>query len=210
MPVPNRPSLPLAAALAAFVAALPASPGASAQPASGFEQQAVHEHGRITLNIALEGSDLAVELESPAVHVLGFERAPRTADEKTRFEAAARWLGAGTGIVGVPNGAGCVLASAAVTPPEFGKPDGKDHDHGHDHGHDHDHSHGHSGDAHGAHADYRARFRFTCRNPAALAWAEPWLLRRLREVEVAQVNVISPTGQRQLTVREPAARIPLR
>ena len=54
------------------------------------------------------------------------------------------------------------------------------------------------------------RYQFTCRNPAALAWVEPWLLRRLRGVEQTEVNVIGPAGQRQLTLREPTARIPLR
>ncbi len=184
-----------------------AIPVSRAEATAGFAQQGVHQHGKITLNLAVEGSDLAVELESPAVHVIGFERAPRTADEQAGVDAAAKWLRAGAGIVGVPASAGCVLRSAEVTLPDFGKPAGKDH--GHDHGHDHDHAHDHDHD-HGAHADYRARYRFTCRNPAALAWVEPWLLRRLRDVELAQVNVISPSGQQQLTAREAATRIPLR
>ena len=105
--------------------------GAGARPDAGFTQQSAHVHGKVRLNLAVEGGMLGVEIESPALHVVGFERAPRTAAERSESEAAARWLESGFGIVGVPAGAGCVLSSAAVTPPEFGKSGGKDHDHDH-------------------------------------------------------------------------------
>jgi hypothetical protein len=192
--------LRFAVALAATLAA----PATGAQDSAGFTRHAAHEHGKVTLNLAVEGGELAVEVESPALHVVGFEHAPGTPAERAEAEAAARWLKAGSGILGVPNGAGCVLRSAEVSLPEFGKAGGKGHTHDHDHGHDHE------GEAQGAHADYGARYRFACRNPAALAWVEPWVLRRLRGVEVARINLISPTGQRQLDAREPATRIPLR
>jgi ABC-type branched-subunit amino acid transport system ATPase component len=39
-------------------------------PAEEFEQHPPHEHGKVTINAALDGSQLVIELDSPAVNVL--------------------------------------------------------------------------------------------------------------------------------------------
>ena len=43
-----------------------------------------HEHGHGTLNIALEGSRLTMELEAPGVDIVGFEHAASTKDRRRR------------------------------------------------------------------------------------------------------------------------------
>jgi hypothetical protein len=83
---------------------------------------------------------------------------------------------------GVPTAAGCRLAGTDFTPPKLGS----------------------------GHADYRARYRFACSNPAALVWLEPWVLRRLKDVEKVEANIVGPGVQRQEILREPDRRIPLR
>ena len=44
----------------------------------GFTQLGAHVHGKVVVNLALEGNTLRVELDAPAINVVGFEHAPRT------------------------------------------------------------------------------------------------------------------------------------
>ena len=48
---------------------------------------AQHTHGQATLLIGLEGAAGRIELRAPADDMYGFERAPRTAAERTRQNA---------------------------------------------------------------------------------------------------------------------------
>lgn len=148
-------------------------------------QHGAHEHGKVTVNVALDGTLLAIELEAPAVNVVGFERAPRTEAEQAAARAAAALLESGRGLVGVPRGALCRLEQASLEAPQW------------------------SGDS-GGHAEYHARYRYRCRNPQALDHVELWLLRHLRDLGRAQVNVVSATTQTTLALQPPAARVPLR
>lgn len=154
----------------------------SAAAADEFEQHGVHEHGHVEVNVALDGEVLAVELAAPAVNVVGFERAPRTDAERKAVADVAKRLAAGRGQVGVPPAAACRLQASEVDAPKWGG---------------------------GDHADYRARFTFRCSNPAALAWIELWMLRDLREVAAAEVNVITPRVQKQQKVGGGNLRVPL-
>ena len=45
---------------------------------------AAHQHGRATLTVAWSNKDLAIDLQTPAYNILGFEYAPSTAEEKKR------------------------------------------------------------------------------------------------------------------------------
>jgi hypothetical protein len=150
--------------------------------ADEFEQHGVHEHGHVEVNVALDGATLAVELVAPAVNVVGFERAPRTDAERKAVADVAAKLGAGRGLVGVPPSAGCRLLASRVDAPQW------------------------SG---GDHADYRASLTFRCANPAALKWVELWMLRDLRDVAHAEVNVVTSAVQRQLEAQPGNLRVPL-
>jgi hypothetical protein len=56
---------------------------------------AQHTHGQATLLIGLEGAAGRIELRAPADDMYGFERAPRTAAERTRQNAALTQLRTG-------------------------------------------------------------------------------------------------------------------
>jgi hypothetical protein len=141
-----------------------------------------HVHGEVTLNLALEGATLIAEVEATGAQVLGFERAPRDDAERTTVAAAEAWFRSGREMLGVPTAAGCRLTAVAFTPPKIG----------------------------GGHVDYRGRYTFTCADPGALAWVEPWALRRMRGVEKTEVNIIAPGVQRQEILTGTGRRIPLR
>ncbi len=192
----------LALGLGVPLAALPqaraqSAPAVTAAPA--FTQLGAHVHGRVSVNLALEGGTLSAELDSPALNVVGFERAPRDAAERATVAGIDRWLGSGVGILGVPAAAGCTRTKVDYTAPK----------HGEDHDHEHEHDAAHAEESEG-HSDYEARYTYSCTNPAALAWVDLWLARRLRNVAEIDVNLVTPQGQSQLTVAGDTPRIALK
>jgi hypothetical protein len=141
-----------------------------------------HVHGAVTFNVAVEGNVLSLEIDAPAINVLGFEKSPRNDAERQAVASVDAWLSAGRDIAGVPRAAGCRLQSATYEAPKLGS----------------------------GHADYRPRYAFRCDNPAALEWVELWALRRFKNVEKAEVNVISATMQRQATLAPGSLRVSLK
>ena len=88
-----------------------------------------HEHGIARLGLAVDGTRLTVDLQLPAESVFGFERAPRSAQERaTAAEALDRLRTGGAGLLAFPEGVTCVLDSAEVQAPEGveGDPAGED------------------------------------------------------------------------------------
>ncbi len=174
----------------------------AAVSAEEFEQHAAHEHGKITINVALEKQELSIELDAPAVNVVGFEHVPRTAQEKAAAAGAAMLLKSESGLFGMPPEARCRLSGAQINGPHWEK-DAEGHEHD---GHDGDHEHA---DAHEQHADYEASYMYKCEAPAQLAWFEPWLLEKLRDVHEARINLITATGQRSQVVSRARERVSL-
>ena len=79
-------------------------------PAHAQQRQAgAHEHGRGTLNIALEGSRLSMELEAPGADIVGFEHKAKTQKQKAAVEKAKKQLAAPQALFELPAAAGCVL-----------------------------------------------------------------------------------------------------
>jgi hypothetical protein len=153
--------------------------------ADEIEQHHAHEHGKVTINLAIERDVLSLELEMPALHVVGFEHAPRTDAERRAVADAERWLRAGRSVLGVPKAAACRIEQRSVETPAWQ-------------------------DSAESHSDYEARYSFRCGQPAQLKWVELWLLDRLREVTDAELNLIDASGQRTQTVSHARERIPLR
>ena len=160
-----------------------------------FEQHHAHEHGKVSLNVALDASTFLVELDAPATNVVGFEHAPRTAAERTAALQASQFIQSGRGLFGFPPAAECHFSRTEFTEPhwESAAPTGTE-----------EHEKDNRGDQH---ADYEARFTYHCEHPQALAWFEPWLLAKLLNVTEARVNLITSTGQRSESVTDPHKRI---
>ncbi len=77
-----------------------------------------HEHGIARLGLAVDGTRLTVDLALPAESVFGFERAPRSAEERaTAAEALDRLRTGGARLIAFPDGVTCALDSAEVEAP---------------------------------------------------------------------------------------------
>jgi hypothetical protein len=169
-----------------------------ATPASA--QHAAHEHGVGTLNVAVDGGILEIELIAPANDIVGFEHAPSTDAHREAIAAAAAVLKDGIALFGPPAGAGCELheadvASALIATEEHGD-HGGDHGHGKDHGHDTDH--GHDKDEHQdgeTHSEFTARYHFECADPSALTYLDLTYFARFPRAAELDAQVLTATGQ---------------
>jgi hypothetical protein len=192
-------SLPVRVAGAALLLFVLSSLSGSRGEAEEFEQHHAHEHGKVTLGVAIAGPALVIALDAPAANVVGFEHAPRDATERTATESAAKLIRTGNGLIGVPPEAKCHFENTEFTEPKWESDPEPGAAHEHEHGEEHEH-----------HADYEARFTYRCQNPQQLAWFEPWLLSHLLNVTEARVNLITPSGQRSEVVKTARTRISLR
>jgi hypothetical protein len=160
----------------------------------GFEQHHAHEHGKVTVNIAIDRGDVVIELAAPAVNVVGFEHAPGNDHERNAVLNAAALIRGGHQLFTMPEGAKCQFVKTDFTDPAFEQNEAAG---------DEDHSHA-------DHADYEARFSYRCADPKQLDWIEPTVLAKLLNVTEARVNVIAPSGQRSEVVQDAHSRIRLR
>jgi hypothetical protein len=175
----------------------------SVASAEEFEQRGTHVHGKVTVNLVVDGDKFAAELVAPAINVVGFERAPKDATEKKIVADAEAWLKSGRNAFAVPTSAGCKLATVDVKSPDLAARDQ------HDHNHDHDHEHDGAKKDDEEHTDYTARMTYQCANVAALNSVELLLLKRLPGTEEATVNVVTPSKQTSVTASPAVPRISL-
>jgi len=99
-----------------------------------------HEHGIARLGLAVDGTSLTVDLELPAESAFGFERAPRSAEERaTAAETLDRLRTGAARLIAFPDGVTCTLESAEVQAPEGleGDDAGEDQEPHEDEGHEH-------------------------------------------------------------------------
>jgi Protein of unknown function (DUF2796) len=197
-------SIRMAAARPYLIAAsIGAALVSSVAGAEEFEQRGTHVHGKVTVNLVVDGDKFAAELVAPAMNVVGFERAPKDATEKKIVADAEAWLKSGRSAFAVPAAAGCKLATVDLKSPDLAA-----HDH-HDHDHDHDHKHDDAKKDHEEHTDYTARMTYQCANVAAITAVELLLLKRLPGTEEATVNIVTPAKQTSVTATPGIPRVSL-
>ena len=179
-----------------------------AQEDSEFVQEDAHEHGAALLSVVLDGETLSVDLESPAVNLVGFEYEPGTDEEMQAVEDALAQLEDPMTLLAPAEGAGCELASAD-TEHLMTDEGGHAEEHGEEgeHGEDEEHSEDEEGEEHsedeehadeeGAqHSEFRASYSFTCSSPDALSSLNLSELFTLYPgIEDLDVQYVLPSGQ---------------
>jgi len=160
-----------------------------------------HEHGVGRLNAALDGQTLELELESPAMNLVGFEHAATSDADKAKVAAARAQLEKPLALFSLPAAAGCKVASQELESPLFGdEPDADDHDEdeaGKD-GHEHHHEH----------SEIHAHYQFTCTTPGALKTLDLTnLFKTFPATQKIQVQLISASGQQGTEVTAKAASL---
>ncbi|MBK5537411.1 DUF2796 domain-containing protein [Pseudomonas sp. TH05] len=166
-----------------------------------------HEHGVGRLNAALDGKTLELELESPAMNLVGFEHVASSDADKAKVAAARAQLEQPLVLFSLPKAAGCVVAKQELESPLFGdKPDADDHDEDEDHDEDAKDADGH--EHHHEHSEIHAHYQFTCAKPEALKNLDlTQVFKTFPATLKIQVQLISPAGQQGVEATAKAASL---
>lgn len=186
-----------------------------------------HEHGTAIMNLAQEGSTVQVELESPAMNIVGFEHAPKDDADQKAIDDAIVMLEDGAMVMSFPEAAACTLAKAEAglirdEHEEHGDDDhhddhekeGDDHhdDHDKEEGHEHKDEHkddhddhaDHDEDEEGGHSEFRVSYTYTCEAPDQLTSVSISAFDQFAGLESLQLNAVTAGGQSATTLT-PAA-----
>ncbi len=169
-----------------------------------------HEHGVGRLNAVLDGQTLELELDSPAMNLVGFEHLATTAADKAKVAAARKQLENPLALFSLPKAAGCVVSTQELNSPLFGDKPEADHDDDDDG--DDDHATDGKGAAahehHHDHSEIHARYQLTCATPTALSNLDlSQVFKTFPATRKIQVQLIGPSGQQGVEATATAATL---
>ena len=146
-----------------------------------------HEHGVARLDAALDGQSLELELQSPAMNLVGFEHAASSDADKAKVAAARKTLEQPLVLFGLPAAANCKVTEQKLESPLFG--DKADHEN--------DAAEAKQGEEHHhEHSEIHAHYHFTCASPQALEHLDlARLFSTFPSTQKIQVQLIGPSGQ---------------
>ncbi|MWV16281.1 DUF2796 domain-containing protein [Pseudomonas sp. L-22-4S-12] len=149
-----------------------------------------HEHGVASLNVVLDGNTLEIQLESPAMNLLGFEHAASSAADQAKVAAARRQLEQPQALFALPIEAKCALKEHELQGALFAA-DADDEQGGEP-----------------GHSDISAHYQFDCATPAALQTLELGsFFGSFPGTEKLDVQLIGPSGQQGTTLSPGNSRL---
>ena len=113
-----------------------------------------HVHGEAVMNIVLDGYALFIELDSPAINLIGFEHEPNNEDQKSAILNAKQTLASADRLFHFAT-TKCLLKNVEIEVPYIKNHEDKNHQH-------------HSPEMHHEHADFHASYTFQCEQPKDL------------------------------------------
>ncbi|WLH45683.1 DUF2796 domain-containing protein [Pseudomonas beijingensis] len=155
-----------------------------------------HEHGVARLNASLDGEILELELESPAMNLVGFEHAATSDADKAKVAAVRAKLEKPAALINLAD-AKCTLEQQELESPLFG--DEPDHE---EHADD-------DGDEHHEHSEIHAHYQFRCVAPGSLTHLDlAPLFKIFPATQKILVQLIGPSGQQggEVTAKAPALK----
>lgn len=150
-----------------------------------------HEHGAARLNVVLDGQALELELESPAMNLVGFEHAATSDTDKAKVAAARSQLQDPQALFGLGAGA-CTLSETELESALF---------------EDDEHDEHHADEADSEHSEIHAHYQLDCKKPGELKQLNlSELFKHFPATEIIQVQLIGPSGQQglELTPAKPS------
>ena len=121
-----------------------------------------HVHGLTELNVVIVNQNVQVEFISPAINLLGFERASSSPEESQLFNEVIEDLRAAEWLLG-DQLEDCQMSTPVFEAPEFGSHEMSEGHEEHEHEHD-EHEHEDHEHETGDHADFRVQYLFDCRS----------------------------------------------
>jgi hypothetical protein len=162
-----------------------------------------HEHGHSALNIAVEGTQVAIELEAPGADIVGFEYEATTAADRAKLDAAIAELSKPLSLFVLPAAAGCTVVGASAGLVEEHHDDHAEHAEGE---HDHDqHAEGEHEEEEGAeHTEFHAEYLLTCTYPTEIDRIEFAFFETFPNAQEVEVQMISDKGSKGFEVERDA------
>ncbi len=160
-------------------------------------QHDAHVHGIAALNLALEGKEVHIELDSPAANIVGFEHAPSSKADHAAIDKAVAILKDGNRLFRFNADAGCEMEKVDIAS-ELLEDEHDDHaEHSHDHDHEkkteHDHKdHDHEGEVH---SDIEVAYHFECSAPGKLTQVTVELFEAFGGMEKLKVQYVIEAKQ---------------
>ena len=145
-----------------------------------------HEHGVGSLDVALDGQTLELDLDGPAMNLVGFEHIATTDADKAKVAAAQAQLSNPLVLFSLPKAADCSVEAQDLQSPLFeaapeeaaGVAKGEHH-----------------------HSDIEAHYAFTCSKPEALKTLDlSKFFKTFPGTHKIKVQLIGPNGQQAVNV----------
>lgn len=176
-------------------------------------QLGAHMHGLGTLNLAIEGKKIAMELVVPGMDIVGFENKATTDEQKSQVKTAIKILEKEPVKLFVFS-----VAAACSFSKAHAELSGDDHEEQHDHDHDkhtkhdadkkadHDHHEGHDKhddhdhekhEAHeegATHNEFRATYELECAAPKSLKKIDVLFFKRFTRSQELAVTIVDNNG----------------
>src|SRR5262245_23098305 len=155
-----------------------------------------HQHGHGTLNIAIEGNRVTMELEVPGADIVGFEHAATTSAQKDAVSASKTKLADPLQLFKVSAAANCRLQEAnveIVTGSEADK----------------DSKAGKHAGKESSHSEFRALYGLECTSPDKLAGIDFAYFNTFSAAKELEVNLTTSKGQTKFRVTRAKPRISL-
>lgn len=167
---------------------------------SETRQHEAHEHGAASLNIAQEGAELMVMLESPAANIVGFEHAPKSHEEEAIILQSLNQLKQGEKLFVINKEAKCELTEVALESPF--DVDSEEHEEHHEHEehyeeHDdhHEDEHHHESESGSVHSDIEVTYHFQCASVSALRQMDVAFFKHFPKTEELDVQMVTDNKQ---------------
>ena len=121
-----------------------------------------HVHGLTELNLVITNQNVQIEFISPAINLLGFERASNSPEENKLFNEVLEELQTAEWLLG-DQLRDCQMSTPVFEAPEFGSHEMSE---GHEEHEHEEHEHEHEDHEHetGDHADFQVQYLFDCRS----------------------------------------------
>lgn len=179
---------------------------ASAAFADETRQLDAHEHGVGQLDIAFDGTQIAMELHAPGADIVGFEYAATSAEDRSKVDAAVATLARPLDLFTLPANAGCSVVQASAELEHEEAHNDNDHDDEHEEkGHeDKDHA------KEAGHTEFHAKYLLTCADPAAASLITFAYFDAFPNALELEVQLISDKGANAFEVERDAPSLDLR
>lgn len=181
---------------------------ATAASAEQTRQLDAHEHGVGALNIAIDGSTVAMELHAPGADIVGFEYAAKTDADRAAMDNAVATLAKPLDLFTVPSAAGCSVTKASATLEM--SDDDHDHDDHASESKDHDHDEHAHDEEHATHSEFHAEYMLTCADPSALTDIRFGYFDTFENAKELDVQIVTEAGAQAFDVLRDAPTLDLR